>query len=120
MKTNSTLFTVLFVFIAAIGLAAPEAVSTVKVNVIGQVAAPATYEVASAELNLHSLVLRAGGPTQAARGGQGVTIIRSIDGQQKKMFHKIDVFQLLKDGAESKLNIAVQPNDVVFIMERVF
>ena len=119
MKALRTVYPLIFALIINFGCAAPDATPSVKVRMIGQVNAPADYEVAKSELNLHALILRAGGPTQAARWGQGVTVIRKVDGQEKKLFHKIEVFQLLKEGLESKLNIPIEPGDTVFIMERV-
>ncbi len=119
MKTIRTVYPLLCALIVNVVCAAPDAALSVKVRIIGQVNAPADYEVAKTELNLHALILRAGGPTQAARWGQGVTIIRKVDGHDKKLFHKIEIFQLLKEGPESKLNIPIEPSDTVFIMERV-
>ena len=90
-----------------------------SVKIYGQVEAPGAYEIKKDELNLFSLIIKAGGPTQAARWGQGVQLLRTKDGKIEKKYYKIDVFKLMKEGKESDLNLQIHDGDGVFIMERV-
>lgn len=94
-------------------------VDAARVFLLGQVTRPDTYMLSNGERDLYHLVSKAGGPTQAARWGQGVDIIREVGGKTEKKRHAIDVHRLMKEGASSALNRPIRHGDVVIILERV-
>jgi protein involved in polysaccharide export with SLBB domain len=113
-------YLLLFVVLILVnGLTGAEQVDRILVNILGAVKTPGKYEVKATEMHLHALIVGAGGPSEHARFGQGVTIVRPEGGQQKRILHKINVHKLIKEGVDSPQNLKIKPGDMVIIMARV-
>jgi protein involved in polysaccharide export with SLBB domain len=85
----------------------------------GAVVKPGIYIFNKSEPNLHALIVKAGGPSSVCRFGKGVMITRIIEGKEKKQFHKMDVFQFIEEGPDSKQNITIEPDDRVYVEPRI-
>jgi protein involved in polysaccharide export with SLBB domain len=94
-------YLLLFVVLILVnGLTGAEQENRILINILGAVKTPGKYEVKATEMHLHALILRAGG-------------------QQKRIFHKINVHELMKEGVDSPQNLKIKPGDMVIVMKRV-
>lgn len=93
---------------------------TCKVRLLGAVTRPADYELSDGKTDLFTLIEKAGGIGQSARGGQGVEIKRTVSGKVTETRIKINVAALMKEGIKSPLNLKIRNGDTITILQRVF
>lgn len=92
-----------------------------EISVLGEVRAPGKYDLPiESSLTLVEAITRAGGFTDIARGTE-VRITR-IDGEGKETNLTVDVQSIIRGLGKSKAednSLLLQPNDIVFVPQRI-
>jgi len=86
-----------------------------QIRVIGQAAKPQALPYRK-EMSLLDVIIAVGGTTEFAAGNRA-SVIRYVDGKQKKIAVRLD--DLMKDG-DISANMAMRPGDILVIPESLF
>ena len=90
-----------------------------SVSVLGQVNRPEQIEfpIERGEIGIVSAITRAGGFTRVARTDQ-VRVMRFVGGEERSFI--VNVAQYLDERTPTQKEFRLQPDDIVFVPERVF